>query len=144
MARRPSRLPASEEPAAPPDWRVLRALVPHLLEFPGRVLLAALCLIAAKLAGVALPMVMKYLVDALDAGRQSLLTVPLALLLLYGALRFASVLFAELRDVVFGRVAERAAWRSGYLPICTGWIWIFTSPAAPAGCHAISSVAWPG
>jgi ATP-binding cassette, subfamily B, heavy metal transporter len=108
MARRPSRLPASEEPAAPPDWRVLRALVPHLLEFPGRVLLAALCLIAAKLAGVALPMVMKYLVDALDAGRQSLLTVPLALLLLYGALRFASVLFAELRDVVFGRVAERA------------------------------------
>jgi ATP-binding cassette subfamily B protein len=92
---------------------VLRTLWPYLTEFPGRVALAMACLLIAKLAGVALPMVLKHLVDSLDIGKDvSLFVLPLGLLLAYGAMRFASSLFGELRDVVFGRVAERAMRRA--------------------------------
>ncbi|MEQ1438063.1 ABC transporter ATP-binding protein/permease [Fontimonas sp. SYSU GA230001] len=110
--RRPSPTPETESEAGPPDWRALKSLWPFLREFPVRISLAMGCLVAAKLAGTALPMALKHIVDALDARGQSPLTVPLGLLLGYGALRLASVLFAELRDVVFGRVGERAMRRA--------------------------------
>ncbi|TXH04841.1 MAG: ABC transporter ATP-binding protein/permease [Nevskiaceae bacterium] len=71
-----------------------------------------LCLILAKLAGVLLPMMMKHLVDDLTPGKHAIVVVPMALLLAYGALRFANVMFGELRDLVFGRVAERAMRRA--------------------------------
>lgn len=93
---------------APPDWRVLKALWPYLTEFPARVILAMSCLVLAKGAGVLLPLLMKQLVDALVPAKNTLVALPLALLLAYGALRFANVLFGELRDLIFGRVAERA------------------------------------
>lgn len=87
----------------------MRSLLPHLAEFPLRVALALACLVAAKVAGVTLPMVLGRAVDALDAdGENMVLAVPLALLLGYGLLRFASVAFGELRDVLFSRVSERA------------------------------------
>ncbi|MGB1561698.1 MAG: ABCB family ABC transporter ATP-binding protein/permease [Sinimarinibacterium flocculans] len=100
------------EPPVAPDWRVLASLWPYLREFPLRITIAMACLVAAKLAGTALPMVLKYLVDALDRPDDAIVVVPLALLLGYGALRLANVLFAELRDVVFGRVGERAMRRA--------------------------------
>lgn len=109
--RRPSRLPESDQPQKS-DWRVLRQLLPHLAEFPGRVALALLMLVAAKLASVALPLGLKYIVDALDASQHAAVALPLGLLLGYGALRLASILFGELRDVIFGRVAERAMRRA--------------------------------
>ena len=109
--RRPSRIPESGQPGRA-DWRVLRQLLPYLSEFPGRVALAMLLLIAAKLASVALPLGLKHIVDALDASQHALVVLPLGLLLGYGALRLASILFGELRDVVFGRVAERAMRRA--------------------------------
>ncbi|WP_240783669.1 ABCB family ABC transporter ATP-binding protein/permease [Stenotrophobium rhamnosiphilum] len=108
---RPSRAPevnASE----PSDWRVIRTLAPYLTEFPLRVFVAMLCLVIAKLTGVFLPMVMKHLVDDLTPTQNALVVVPIALLLTYGALRFANVMFGELRDLVFGRVAERAMRRA--------------------------------
>ncbi|PTU30411.1 metal ABC transporter permease [Stenotrophobium rhamnosiphilum] len=71
-----------------------------------------LCLVIAKLTGVFLPMVMKHLVDDLTPTQNALVVVPIALLLTYGALRFANVMFGELRDLVFGRVAERAMRRA--------------------------------
>ncbi|MEC9364559.1 MAG: ABC transporter ATP-binding protein/permease [Pseudomonadota bacterium] len=104
-------MPQTEPPVAP-DWRVLASLWPYLREFPLRITIAMACLVAAKLAGTALPMVLKYLVDALDRPEDAIVVVPLALLLGYGALRLANVLFAELRDVVFGRVGERAMRRA--------------------------------
>ena len=91
---------------------MLRTLWPYLTEFPARVILAMACLVLAKGAGVFLPLLMKHLVDDLTTARNSLVAVPLALLLAYGALRFANVLFGELRDVIFGRVAERAMRRA--------------------------------
>ena len=95
---------------ARPDWRILRRLWPYLMEFRGRVLLALLLLVAAKLAMVAMPVALKYIVDALEAGDRAtgLLAAPVLLVVAYGLLRLASTLFGELRDAVFARVAERA------------------------------------
>jgi ATP-binding cassette subfamily B protein len=111
--RRLSHSPESTDAdAGTPDWRVLKTLWPLLREFPLRIGAAMACLVAAKLAGTVLPMVLKHVVDALDAKGHGVLAVPMGLLLAYGALRLASVLFAELRDVVFGRVGERAMRRA--------------------------------
>ena len=89
------------------DWRVVRMLFPYLREFRWRVAIALIFLVAAKLANVAVPLVMKEIVDALDPTKQ-LLVLPLVFLLMYGALRLSTTLFAELRDVVFVRVTRRA------------------------------------
>jgi ABC-type transport system involved in Fe-S cluster assembly fused permease/ATPase subunit len=98
----------ASQPAAPGgDMGVIRRLLPYLWEFRGRVLLALALLIAAKLANIAVPMVMKRIVDGLSQP-VALLAVPVALLVAYGVLRLSSTLFNELRDVVFVKVAQRA------------------------------------
>src|SRR6185503_10439444 len=84
------------------DWKTIRTLLPYLLEFKGRVATALLCLTAAKLANVGVPLVMKEIVDSLDA-KQAMLVLPFALLTIYGLLRLSTTLFAELRDIVFER-----------------------------------------
>jgi ABC-type transport system involved in Fe-S cluster assembly fused permease/ATPase subunit len=89
------------------EWRALGVLLPYLWEYRGRVVLALAFLVAAKLANVGVPLVMKEVVDSLDP-TLALLSVPVALLLAYGVLRFSNTLFAELRDVVFVRVTQRA------------------------------------
>jgi len=89
------------------DWRTIRTLLPYLLEYKGRVATALLCLTAAKLANVGVPLVMKEIIDSLDA-KQAVLALPFALLAIYGLLRLSTTLFAELRDIVFVRVAKRA------------------------------------
>ncbi len=95
--------------AAPPrgDWRVLGRLLPYLMEFRARVAVALVFLTAAKLANVGVPLVMKEIVDSLDAATAPLV-LPVALLVIYGLLRLSTTLFAELRDIVFVRVAKRA------------------------------------
>ena len=89
------------------DWKTIRTLLPYLLEFKGRVTVALLCLITAKVANVGVPLVMKQIIDSLDA-KQAVLALPFALLTIYGLLRLSTTLFAELRDIVFVRVAKRA------------------------------------
>jgi len=71
------------------------------------VIFALACLALAKVATVAVPLVLKDIVDALDP-KQAMLALPLALLVAYGALRLASSLFGELRDVVFAKVTQRS------------------------------------
>ncbi|HEY0921391.1 MAG TPA: ABC transporter ATP-binding protein/permease [Rheinheimera pacifica] len=88
-------------------------LWPYLWQFKYRVLLALLALVAAKAATLLMPLALKYIVDALDQGQHNLLVVPLAMLLLYGGLRFASVFFGEVRDALFGRVTEHAMRKLG-------------------------------
>ncbi|MEX1664788.1 ABCB family ABC transporter ATP-binding protein/permease [Zhongshania arctica] len=91
------------------SWATLRDLVPYLMAFRSRIGLALLCLIAAKVASVGLPFILKNIVDQLDKNDQpAILILPVALLIAYGVLRFANVLFGELRDTIFGRVTERA------------------------------------
>jgi ATP-binding cassette subfamily B protein len=89
------------------EWRVVPMLLPYLWEFKGRVVVALLFLTIAKLANVGVPLVLKEVVDALDPTR-AVLVLPLALLVAYGILRLSTTLFAELRDVVFVRVTQRA------------------------------------
>ena len=91
------------------DWQVLAGLLPYLADFKVRVGLALSLLIAAKLANVVVPITLKYIVDALDVNStvQIAIAIPLSLIIAYGFLRFSSVMFGELRDAVFARVAER-------------------------------------
>ena len=57
-----------------------------------------------------MPLVLKDIVDTLDTSK-AVLVLPFTLLVAYGALRLSTVLFAELRDVVFVPVTHRAARR---------------------------------
>ncbi|HKX37881.1 MAG TPA: metal ABC transporter permease, partial [Burkholderiales bacterium] len=59
------------------EWRAIATLLPYLLEYKGRVAIALACLVAAKLANVGVPLVMKEVVDGLDAPAQ-LVAVPVA------------------------------------------------------------------
>lgn len=90
------------------DWYNLRRMIPFLRVYRGRALFALVCLVLAKLANVGIPLVLKQIVDVMDAAGRAVLVLPVALLLGYGALRLASSLFNELRDVVFARVRFHA------------------------------------
>jgi ABC-type transport system involved in Fe-S cluster assembly fused permease/ATPase subunit len=95
--------------AARGDWHTVRTLLPYLLAYRGRVALALACLVAAKVANVGVPLVLKQIVDALTPGSQAqILVLPLALLAAYGVLRLATTAFTELREFFFAKVTQRA------------------------------------
>ena len=106
---RSSRSPSPLRPA-PHVWRTLRSLAPYLWQYKWRVLLAVSCLITAKLANVAVPIVFKSMIDDLGSSA-STLALPVLLLTLYGALRFSNSLFTELREIIFARVTQQAVRR---------------------------------
>ena len=116
---RPSSLAAPPLPVASPpptrsDWATLKKLLPYVWQWRWRVLVALSFLVAAKLANVGVPLVLKQLVDALDlkpGDPRVALAVPVALLLAYGALRLSITLFIELREFLFYPVAARIARR---------------------------------
>jgi ABC-type transport system involved in Fe-S cluster assembly fused permease/ATPase subunit len=89
------------------DWQTLRSLIPYLLEFKWRVVIAMSMLILSKLANVSVPLVLKEIIDALGKDK-ALLMVPVFLVVGYGVLRLFSTLFGELRDAVFANVTQRA------------------------------------
>jgi len=95
------------------NWSVFKTLVPYLTEYKGRVFLALLCLVFAKIATVGLPFILKHIVDSLDGDKLQVMVAPVMLVVAYGVLRLALVLFGELRDTLFGRVTERAMRRLG-------------------------------
>ena len=103
----PQDSPKPAEPPATGDAGVVRKLLPYLWEYRGRVFLALAFLVTAKFANLAVPLVMKAIVDGLS-GPKAVLAVPVLLLAAYGTLRLSSTLFNELRDVVFVKVAQRA------------------------------------
>lgn len=88
-------------------WQTLRSLVPYLMEFKVRVMLAMSLLIFAKLANVTIPLILKQIIDSLDKSH-AVLMVPVSLIFAYGLLRLFSTLFGELRDAVFAKVTQRA------------------------------------
>ncbi|MBK6786960.1 MAG: ABC transporter ATP-binding protein/permease [Betaproteobacteria bacterium] len=90
----------------------MRKLFPYLWRYRWRVAVALGFMVAAKLANVGVPVLLKELVDGLsiqpgDAAR--LLVVPVGLLLAYGGLRLSTTLFTELRELVFAKATEGAA-----------------------------------
>ena len=101
-----SRPPDDDTPDSAPDWRIIGRLLPFLGVHWRRITVALACLVLAKLATVTLPMLMKRLVDGFS-GAPEVLVMPVALLLAYAVMRWASGLFAELRDIAFGHVGER-------------------------------------
>ena len=109
--------PAEAATGAPrSDWSTLKKLLPYVWQWRYRVAVALACLIAAKVANVGVPLVLKSLVDALalkPGDPQAVLVVPVALLLAYGALRLSITLFTELREFLFYPVAARIARRIG-------------------------------
>jgi len=111
-------------PAAPRrrgSLATLGTLAPYLWP-PGewnlrvRVVLAVCCLVVAKAANVYVPILYKRAIDALGGGAgngatsvaAAITAVPLALILAYGTARVLSLIFSEIRDAVFARVAQRA------------------------------------
>jgi len=106
----PAVVPVARAAAARGDYAVIRALLPYLTPYAGRIALALGLIVAAKLANLAVPYALKRLVDGLNL-EYSLLVLPVALLLAYGAARVSVALFTELRQVVFARVMARASRR---------------------------------
>ena len=106
---------ADVDPDARINWQIIRHLIPYLLESRYRVMLALACLVAAKGAILAIPFLLKHLVDSLEGATVAELapSLLLGLVLAYGAARFANVFFGELRDTIFGRVTESAMRRIG-------------------------------
>ena len=108
--------PTAEPHGNRKDFENIKRLFPYIWDFKGRVFIALSCLIFSKVAIVGMPLVLKEIVDGLD-GRQLLamdnmesasLSLPLMLLLAYGALRLMASLFNELRDAIFSRVRYHA------------------------------------
>ncbi len=108
--RRASTLP--KPPAGQPVseihvWPTLRLLFPYLWAYRLRVMVALGCLIGAKVANVSVPVIFKEMIDGLSLADQ-VLALPVMLLILYGALRFSTAVFTELREFLFARVTQRA------------------------------------
>ncbi|MCO5110698.1 MAG: ABC transporter ATP-binding protein/permease [Burkholderiaceae bacterium] len=94
------------------DWATLGRLLPYLWQYKWRVLAALAFMVGAKLANVGVPLLLKQLVDAMavpPGAVTALLVVPVALLLGYGALRWTTSLFTELRELVFAKATQGAA-----------------------------------
>ena len=99
------------------NWQAFKLILPYLFEYKKRIALAMSCLILTKIASVYLPFILKDIVDTLDANssneQSALIIVPLGLVAAYGLVRLSIVVFAEVRDTLFGRVTERAIRRIG-------------------------------
>lgn len=103
--------PSASNVANAAEWSALRRLMPYLWEYKWRVLAALLFMVGAKVANVSVPLLLKQLVDALNVKATdpaALLVVPVGLLLAYGALRFSTSMFSELRDLVFAKATQGA------------------------------------
>jgi ATP-binding cassette subfamily B protein len=103
--------PALDPNAKRNDWATIATLMPYLWVYKWRVLAALICLVGAKMANVGVPLVLKKLIDALTispSNPHALLVLPLGALVAYGARRFSTTLFTELREFLFARVTQRA------------------------------------
>ena len=110
----PTQVGVNGAPAATrSDWATLRRLFPYLWQYKWRVMAALAFMIAAKMANVSVPLLLKQLVDVMnpkgEVGASALLVVPAALLFGYGLLRLSTTLFAELRELIFAKATEGAS-----------------------------------
>jgi ABC-type multidrug transport system fused ATPase/permease subunit len=90
------------------DLKTLSTLFPYLWEHKIRVFIAIACLILAKVAIVYTPIILKQIIDSLDTSLNKGVSLPLTLILAYGAFSIVSVVFGELRDAIFARVTQHS------------------------------------
>ncbi|HEY2346519.1 MAG TPA: ABC transporter ATP-binding protein/permease [Xanthomonadaceae bacterium] len=100
--------PVAKAKNARSEMQVLRDLLPFLKPYAPRIALALAMVLVGKFANLAVPMVLKALVDGLG-GAHTMVVLPIALLIAYGGSRIAVTLFTELRQVVFARVMARVS-----------------------------------
>jgi ATP-binding cassette, subfamily B, heavy metal transporter len=104
--------PSSASTAPRSDWLTLTRLFPYLWQYKWRVIAALAFMVGAKLANVSVPLLLKELVDNMDlkvGDPRTVLAVPVALLIAYGALRLSTSLFTELRELVFAKATHGTA-----------------------------------
>jgi ABC-type transport system involved in Fe-S cluster assembly fused permease/ATPase subunit len=94
-------------------WSVLGILARHLWPkgewgLRNRVIAAMVLLVLAKVANVYVPILYKQAVDALGTQAAQAVSVPIVLILAYGAARVLAQAFGEIRDAIFAPVAQRA------------------------------------
>ena len=101
--------------AARSDWQTIRTLLPYLWpharwDVRTKVLAAIVCMVAAKIAVVYVPILFGEAIDALPALAEAggAAALPLGLILAYGGARVASLAFGELRDAIFASVGQGA------------------------------------
>ena len=105
-------LPDAATGAPRSDWATLRRLLPYLWRYRWRVGIALAFLIAAKVANVGVPLLLKTLVDTLSIPAndpRALVVVPVGLLVAYAGLRLSTSLFTELRELIFAKATEGTA-----------------------------------
>jgi len=93
------------------DWQTVRNLLPYVWHYKWRVMLALVCLVAAKVANLGVPVLMKRLIDSMNLAAgdpRALLVVPVGLIVAYGMLRLSATLFTELREILFSKVTQSA------------------------------------
>ena len=108
-----NRSRSGRKPEAGFEWGALRSLSPYLWSRGGaeakvRVVAALLLLAVSKVATVYIPVIYGQVVDVLSDKTDTVIVLPVALIIGFGILRVASIAFAELRDAVFTKVAQRA------------------------------------
>ena len=98
---------------SPSHLETLKSLIPYLwpknnLEARARVVIAGVCLLSAKVANLYVPLFYKQAIDQLNPDDIGVIVIPLGLILAYGGARVMSLVFAELRDILFSKVGQRA------------------------------------
>ncbi len=112
------KIESQEALARKSGMRTLRRVTPFLwpknnIAFRFRVVLALLALLVAELITLGVPFIYKGAVDSLTSGEAigigEIFTIgAVSLTIAYGVARVMSVLFHELRDVIFAKVGQRA------------------------------------
>ena len=120
--RKLSATPGSGQAPDVSQWQTLKRLLPYLWpasrpDLKARVVVAMVLLVASKLVTVVTPYAFKAATDALSARTSrdvAILSVPVFMVLAYGAGRILMVVFAQLRDAVFSKVGQRAVRELSY------------------------------
>ncbi|MDT9000242.1 ABC transporter ATP-binding protein/permease [Paucibacter sp. APW11] len=94
------------------DWSTVARLLHYLWQYRWRVGFALAFMVGAKLSNVGVPLLLKSLIDSLaikPGSAESMLVLPLGLLLAYGGLRLMTSLFTEARELIFAKATEGTA-----------------------------------
>lgn len=102
-----SEINTTPDKVQPVTWKVIGQLLPYLAAHRARVAAALICLVLGKLCLIAVPVLLKRIVDTLSLTRSDLtVALPLALVLAYGVARLGTSVFNELREFFFARVTQ--------------------------------------